>query len=268
MPEAHSSRGRSLTWAEEFDAGIGQQPSAQRWNSDLGDGCAHGIPGWGNNEREYYRAENGAHDGESNLLISARRMPTDNPYQCYYGTPAEWTSGKFTTFGKVHFRYGHIEARIKFPTGVGTWPAFWMLGTDLMDAGWPQCGEIDIAEGKGAEPSWLFGTLHGPGYCGDEGRGLVFDSGLALGDEFHTFAIDWLPGSIAWSLDGREYSRLTSADIAPNEWVFDHDFYIVVNLAMGGNFTGPIDDDLQSASMVLDFIRHYSIDGVGSVIIP
>ena len=260
--------GLVLTWAEEFNGDQGSSPRPLRWTPDLGDGSAHGIAGWGNNEREYYRAEAAMHDGTSNLSISAIRMPAENPYDCYYGTPAEWTSAKFTTFGKVHFRYGRIEARIKLPTGVGTWPAFWMLGTDLSEVGWPKCGEIDIAEGKGAEPSWLFGTLHGPGYCGEEGQGRVYDTDINLGNDFHVFAIDWLPGSIAWSLDGEEFFRLTPDDLAPHEWVFEHDFYIIMNLAMGGNFTGPIDPELQSATMVLDYIRHYSIDGVGAVIIP
>lgn len=266
MPSPTSEPRLQLIWADNFAEPAGSPPDSRHWSADVGDGSDHGIAGWGNNEREFYLAEAAAH-GDGAMVLSATRMPADNPYDCYYGTPAEWTSAKYTTLGKVHFRYGRVEARIKFPTGVGTWPAFWMLGTDLNDVGWPQCGEIDIAEGKGAEPSWLYGTIHGPGYCGDHGRGRVLDTEQNLSEDFHTVAVDWLPGSIAWSLDGQEYFRLTADGMLPHPWVFDHDFYLVMNLAMGGDFTGPIDPALHSATMVIEYVRHYSIDGVGSVVV-
>ncbi|MFM6963007.1 MAG: hypothetical protein ACKOWJ_01880, partial [Micrococcales bacterium] len=115
----------SLIWAEEFDAPAGAPISSADWNHDIGDGTAAGIPGWGNQEREYYLESQAIHDGNSHLVIKAERMPEQNEYHCYYGKPAEWISAKITTFKKLAFEYGRLEVSLKAPKGVGTWPAFW-----------------------------------------------------------------------------------------------------------------------------------------------
>ena len=265
-----------LLWSQEFDAPAGSSVDPEAFVHDIGDGSAHGIPGWGNSEREYYIASAAATSGDSNLTITATRMPVVteenpsgqphdlNPYPAYYGTAAEWTSAKITTFNKISLKYGRVEARIRAPKGLGTWPAFWMLGTDIREVPWPQCGEIDIMEGRGDLPSTLYGTLHGPGYSGEFGKGKVIDTEIDLSDEFHVYAVEWVEDEIRWYFDDEMYARNTAAEIAPLEWVYNKPFYIIVNLAMGGHFTGPIADDLNVTQLEVDYIRHYSINGVGT----
>jgi beta-glucanase (GH16 family) len=257
-----------LNWSVEFDEAAGARPSASFFGNDIGDGVAAGIPGWGNSEREWYEADAATTDGSGNLVIRAERTKPETDSEAaareaYYGGPAEWTSAKLTTLDRLHFRYGRVEARVKAPSGSGTWPAFWMLGTDIREVPWPACGEIDIFEGRGDFQRRVYGTLHGPGYAGEHGRGLIFEAPEDNDSGFHTFAIDWLPGQICWSYDGQVFQTLSAKDLEPNEWVFDHDFYLILNLAMGGHFTGPIDPSLNEAEFVIDYIRHYSIDGVG-----
>lgn len=260
---------KELIWSLEFSGPAGTKPDPRFWNYDLGDGTASGIPGWGNQEREYYLESAIAEDGEGNLRIQARKVDpahagsaAGEPLQCYYG-PAEWTSGKITTLDKVHFQYGRIEARIRMPRGVGTWPAFWMLGTDIREVPWPSCGEIDIVEVKGAEPKGIFGTIHGPGYSGDKGSGVITQLQSASWQAFNTYAIEWTENRIQWFLNDELFLERTPEDVAPNEWVFNKPFYMILNLAMGGNFTGEIDPELREAQLDVDWIRHYSVDGVG-----
>ena len=254
----------SLIWQQTFDQPAGTKPDASVWNFDLGDGSEHGIPGWGNQEREWYTDDSVTTDGNGNLVFEARKLPEDNDFKAYYGKSAEWASGKIHTYKKVSFKYGRIEAKIQAPTGAGTWPAFWMLGTDIAEVTWPNCGEIDILEMRGRDPLALIGTIHGPGYCGDQGSGTEI-AGPTLTEGFHTFAVDWLENSIEWLFDGKVYQRKTRESVAPNEWVFNHEFYIIMNLAMGGGFTGDIDPALESAQMRVAELNVYSIDCVGEV---
>jgi len=256
-----------LLWSDEFEGPSGSRPNEAFWNYDIGDGTEAGIPGWGNQEREWYLSEQATLGSNSSLIISAARNTDPNSYSAYYGAPAEWLSAKLTTKNKVEVQYGRIEARVKIPSGAGTWPAFWMLGANLDEVAWPNCGEIDILEVRGKDPGNLVATLHGPGYFGDNGCGKEWRTPFAMDNDFHTFAVDWLPDSITWLFDGVPFSRKIRADVAPNEWVFDHPFYIITNLAMGGGFTGDIDPDLSHANMEIDYIRVYSINGVGEVII-
>ena len=255
----------TLIWAEEFDSPLGTPIDESVWNFDLGDGTAAGIPGWGNQEREYYLKSQAFYDGRSNLVIEATRLPDDNDLHCYYGTPAEWASAKLTTYKKLAFQYGRLEVRLKSPRGIGTWPAFWMLGEKIVEETWPKCGEIDIFEGKGVEPRMIFGTLHGPGYSGEKPHGKVIHSDEDLCDDFNVFAIEWLENEIAWFINDREYFRAKSADVSPNEWVYNQPFYLITNLAMGGNFTGAIDPNLNSARLEIDWIRYYSVNGQGQL---
>lgn len=264
-----------LQWSDEFESNDNVKLNSQNWNFDIGDGSEFGIPGWGNQEREYY-VENAINISESILEIKAKRMwdvsglnryleEGKEELLAYYNTPAEWTSVKITTFKKVAFQYGKIEARIKVPKGAGVWPAFWMLGVDIETNTWPLCGEIDILEVRGQSPSNLVTTLHGPDYCGEFGITSDHLSHSDLSSEFHTYAIEWVENQISWFLDEQLIFTLKKSDIAPKEWVFNKPFYIIVNLAMGGNFVGEIAHDIDEAVLLVDYIRHYSIDGIGEV---
>jgi beta-glucanase (GH16 family) len=162
------------------------------------------------------------------------------------------------TKDRYEFQYGRIEARIKVPGGVGLWPAFWMLGTNIETVGWPTSGEIDIMEFVGRRPNEILGTIHGPADSGTSGvtNGAELDGPGA--DDFHTFAIDWRPGQITWSLDGAPFHQASPADVAPNEWVFDHPFFLILNVAVGGNLGGPVAPDTTfPQTMTVDYVRLY-----------
>ncbi len=198
-----------MVFADEFDGPAGSAVDGSKWQLETGDNV-------NNHERQYYTGgnSNAALDGQGNLVITARKENPGN-YQCWYGT-CEYTSARLNTAGKFSAAYGHVEARIKVPRGQGMWPAFWMLGDDFGNVGWPQSGEIDIMENVGFEPGTVHGTLHGPGYSGAEGigAGYTLPDGAAFADDFHTFAVDWAPDSITWSVDGNVFQRRT-----PPTWV-------------------------------------------------
>lgn len=250
-----------MTWSEEFNPGSGLDTSI--WSPENGDGTAFRNRGWGNQERQWYLQEQSAVDSSGALVQTATRTGA-SAYKCYYGTPCEWISSKLVTKNKVGFKYGRIEARIKGPLGVGTWGAFWMLGANIDERPWPGCGEIDITEFVGRDPSTVYGTPHGP--ASGQSNTTTLDGGYS--DSYHTYAIDWLPDQITWYLDGKAYGTLnrSSLDDPAHTWVFDHEFYLLVNLAMGGTFGGAIDDNLKSATMSVDYIRFSTINGIGQVI--
>jgi beta-glucanase (GH16 family) len=152
--------------------------------------------------------------------------------------------------------YGHYETRMKIPRGQGMWPAFWMLGTG--NQGWPGNGEIDIMENVGFEPGSVHGTIHGPGYSGSGGigAGYTLPNGQSFADDFHTFAVDWAPNTITWSVDGHAYETRTPADLNGNHWVFDHPFYIIMNLAVGGYWPGdPNSSTTFPQQLVVDYVH-------------
>jgi beta-glucanase (GH16 family) len=232
-----------VIWSQEFDGAAGSAPDRSVWTNETGGG------GWGNNELENYTdsRDNSALDGNGNLVITAKRA-ADGSY----------TSARLSTQGKYTPQYGRIEARIQIPRGQGIWPAFWMLGSDLPQAGWPQSGEVDIMENVGYEPATVHGTVHGPGYSGGQGitSSYVHPQGWSFADTFHTFAVDWKPGSITWSVDGVDYKTVTTADTNGNPWVFDKPFFIVLNLAVGGNWPGNPDGTTQfPQQMKVDYVR-------------
>ena len=243
----------TATWSDEFDGPAGTAPDPTKWTHEVnGDGG-------GNGELQYYTdsTANASLDGNGNLLITARRENPGN-YQCHYGY-CQYTSARLVTAQTFTQQYGHFEARIKVPSGTGMWPAFWMLGHDITTGTpWPDCGEIDIMENIGSEPSTVHGSLHGPGYFG--GNPLTgsysLPGGARFSDDFHTFAVDWAPDHIAWSVDGQEYSRHTPAETGGNPWPFDHPFFIILNVAVGGSWPGPPGGDTQfPQSMVVDYVR-------------
>jgi beta-glucanase (GH16 family) len=242
----------ALAFADEFDGPAGTPPDPARWTHEVNGG------GGGNNELQFYTdsTDNAALDGEGHLVITARKENPAN-YQCWYGT-CEYTSARLNTATTFTQAYGHIEARIKVPRGQGMWPAFWMLGDNIGDVGWPNCGEIDVMENIGREPSTVHGSLHGPGYSGGNpitGTYTLPDGGV-FADDFHTFAVDWTPDQISWSVDGAVYQTNTPADTNGNPWVFDHPFFVILNVAVGGNWPGSPDDTTQfPQQMVVDYVR-------------
>ncbi|WP_328432602.1 RICIN domain-containing protein [Streptomyces sp. NBC_00453] len=223
----------SVTFSDSFDGPSGAAVDSSKWQTETGDNV-------NNHERQYYTSgnKNAALDGQGHLVITARRENPAN-YQCWYGT-CQYTSARLNTSGKFNAQYGHVEARMKIPRGQGMWPAFWMLGTPV---NWPDSGEIDVMENVGFEPSTVHGTIHGPGYSGSGGIGAAYSlpNGQAFADAFHTFAVDWAPDSITWSVDGNVYQRRTPADLGGRTWVFNKPFFLILNLAVGGYWPGDPD---------------------------
>lgn len=238
-----SAASGDVVWSQDFDGAADSAPDRSAWTNETGGG------GWGNNELETYTDSraNSALDGQGNLVITAKRE-ADGSY----------TSARLTTQGKYTPRYGRVEARIQIPRGQGIWPAFWMLGSDLPQVGWPNSGEVDVMENVGYEPATVHGTVHGPGYSGGQGITSSYQhpQGWSFADTFHTFAVDWKPGSITWSVDGVAYKTVTTADTRGNPWVFDKPFFIVLNLAVGGNWPGAPDGSTQfPQQMKVDYVR-------------
>jgi beta-glucanase (GH16 family) len=220
-----------------------------------------GSNGWGNRERQYYTdsTRNASMDGAGNLVITAYRETLGKKFRCWYGE-CQYTSARLKTQGRFEQAYGRFEARIRVPYGQGIWPAFWMLGNNIQTAGWPTCGELDIMEHIGREPSNVYGTLHGPGYSGANGVGAHYT--LASGgfaDAFHVFAVEWEPNLIRWYVDGQLYQTRTPADLPPGSaWVFDHPFFMLLNVAVGGQWPGDPDaTTVFPQRMYVDYVRVY-----------
>ena len=235
-----------LIWSDEFNGPPDTPPDPSKWTYDLGNNN-----GWGNNELENYTnlIENAHMDGQGNLVIHVESGSLG------------YFSARLKTQGLFAVQYGRIEARIKLPFGQGIWPAFWMLGSDFNAVGWPQCGEIDIMENIGSEPSTNHGSVHGPGYSGnsDVTAAYTLPGGRKFSDEFHTFAIEWSEGSISFYVDGVCYEKVSTASIPGTaQWVFDGPFFLVLNVAVGGNFPGPPDATTRfPQDMLIDYVRVY-----------
>ncbi|MEU9899500.1 ricin-type beta-trefoil lectin domain protein [Streptomyces phaeochromogenes] len=249
----------AVTFSDTFDGAAGSAVNSSKWQIETGDNV-------NNHERQFYTsgANNAALDGQGHLVITARRENPNN-YQCWYGR-CEYTSARLNTAGKFTTTYGRVEARLKVPRGQGMWPAFWMLGNDIGQVGWPNSGEIDIMENVGFEPSTVHGTLHGPGYSGSGGIGAGYSlpGGQAFADAFHTFAIDWSPDAVTWSVDGNVYQRRTPADLGGRQWVFNKPFFLILNLAVGGYWPGDPDGSTSfPQQLVVDEVKVTTSDGSG-----
>ena len=250
----------TLVWSDEFEGDSGLfVDTATKWRPDTADGCSMGNCGWGNQEKEYYTAttNNIALNGRGQLMITARVAPSG--MSCYYG-PCRYTSGKITTRGKFHAQPGMVEARIRLPTGQGLWPAFWMLGEGFPTIPWPQCGELDIMENKGSQPTVTSSAIHGPGYSG--ATPLARANQLSQGtyhEDFHTFAVAWNSTQIRFFIDGALHYSVSRSDVMNyGPWVFDRNFFLIVNLAVGGHFDGdPQSDAILPATMLIDYVRVY-----------
>lgn len=246
---------QTLVWSDEFDAPDGSAPDPAKWTYDLGG------RGWGNHELESYtnrRQNSSIHDGK--LVIQALKERYTGPD----GIARDYTSARLKTKGLFAQKYGRFEARIKIPYGQGLWPAFWMLGGDIDRAGWPACGEIDIFENIGREPSIIHGTVHGPGYSGGNGiSGLyALPSGQRFADGFHVFSTEWQPNQVTFLVDGHAYKTVTPADLpAGTKWVFDHPFFIILNVAVGGDWPGSPDaSTVFPQTMQVDYVRVYALE--------
>ncbi len=247
--------GRPLTWSDEFDGAAGAPVDRRRWRFDTG---SHG---WGNKQLEYYTdsTRNAAHDGKGNLVVTVRQ---ENPggYVCPYGA-CRYTSARLVTNGTFAQRYGRFEVRMKIPFGQGIWPAFWMLGDDFDEVGWPASGEIDVMENVGKLPNTVWGTAHGPGYSGGEGITQDRKIGTPLAGGFHTYAVEWSPNLLVWYLDGVEYHRVTPADLKGDRWVFDKPYHLLLNVAVGGAWPGAPDrTTVFPQTMTVDWVRVWAYE--------
>jgi beta-glucanase (GH16 family) len=248
-----SAQTYTLRWADEFDGPAGTSPNQAKWNYDIGGN------GWGNNELQTYtrRNDNASLDGDGHLIIKVIK----ETFTGADGIRRDYTSARLLTKGKFTQRYGRFEARVKLPLGQGIWPAFWMLGANIDQESWPTCGEIDIMENVGREPSTNHGSLHGPGYSGGSPLTGTYTlpSGQKFADDFHTFAIEWEPTAIRFLVDGNLYQTKTPADASGKRWVFDHPFFVILNVAVGGNFPGSPDDTTTFPQiMTVDYVRVYA----------
>jgi beta-glucanase (GH16 family) len=247
------TEGYALIWSDEFNGKNGSLPDPSKWIYDVGG------TGWGNHELEYYtnRREN-ARIENGNLVITARQ----ELYKAPDGTEFDYTSARLKTQGLFSQAYGRFEARIKLPAGQGLWPAFWMLGDNFGSAGWPKCGEIDIMENVGKEPGINHGSLHGPSSTAatsDLTATISLPAGQQLSDGFHVYAVEWEPDAIRFYLDANLYATFSAAQWPPGgTWVFDHRFFLILNVAVGGDWPGSPDDSTEfPQTMLVDYVRVY-----------
>jgi beta-glucanase (GH16 family) len=254
-PKRPESRpGWTLVWSDEFSSPDSPAPDPTKWTYDLGG------KGWGNHELESYtnRPEN-AHVEKGNLVITAQK----EIYAAADGITRDYTSARLKTQGLFTQTYGRIEARIKIPEGQGMWPAFWMLGEDIPTVGWPKCGEIDIMENIGKEPGKLHGSLHGPSTTAntsDLTSIFTLPAGQNFADDFHIFAVEWSPDVVRFYIDTNLYATFRTSDWpAGGKWVFDHPYFIILNLAVGGDWPGSPDASTKfPQSMLVDYVRVYT----------
>jgi beta-glucanase (GH16 family) len=277
-PEAQGFNWGDPVWSDEFDGNVQQLADPSKWTYDVGTHDEMGNQGWGNREEETYCSPRGgnplpcdAHrpnaflDGNGHLVLRAFRIGEGS-----------WTSARITTRGLKNFQYGRIEARMKLPVGTGLWPSFWMLGSNYLTTGWPASGSATIAENvsltertNGLGPTAIRATLHGPRYYGGNGlwRDYKFPNGGRVDDgNFHTYGIIWSPGMMQFYVDDpANVFFVQDANNLPEggEWVFDHPFVLIMNLAVGGDWPGNPDSTTPSpAELLVDYIRVYKIPTV------
>lgn len=241
--------GWSLAWNDEFD---GNRLNSDYWDFDLGTGSQFGLNGWGNNELQYYTSRN------ENVTLANGKLVLTAREESYEGM--SYTSGRVVTRNKLSWRYGRFEIRAKLPEGQGLWPAIWMLPIDNAYGGWPQSGEIDIMELVGHEPNTVHGTVHfGDPWPDNKHIGQSFvrrDS--AFSKTFNEFQIDWEPGEITWYVNDEVFFRVTPNDLSPYRYPFDQPFYLLMNVAVGGNWPGNPDGSTTfPQTMEVDYVRIY-----------
>ncbi len=228
---------QSLVWSDEFN--VNGAPDPTKWGYDIGAG------GWGNAESQFYT------NRIQNAVVSNGTLKINAIREDYNGSP--FTSARLLTQNKFAFKYGKVEVRAKVPAGVGTWAAAWMLGSDIATVGWPACGEIDIMEHLGREINKVYGTLHYPGRSGGtaDGKSVMITNATT---EFHTYSLNWNATSIKIYVDDILVHSVNNTSAIP----FNHDFFIILNLAMGGNFGGAIDPSVNGGTVEVDYVRVYN----------
>ena len=233
-----------LVMQDEFN--IDGALNNELWDYEIG----RGQKGWGNNELQYYT------DRPENIIVENGMLKITAIKESFEG--ASYTSSRITTKGKYEKKYGRFEARMQLPWGQGMWPAFWLLGSNIDEVSWPNCGEIDIMENRGSEPTIISSAVHGPNYSGGNPIFKSYNLGDSRFDtEFHIFGIEWGPDYINFYLDDILYNQITPSDV-PGDWVFDQPFFIIMNLAVGGNFGGPPNEDtVFPQTLLVDYVRVY-----------
>jgi len=253
-PALPPTSGWTLAWSDEFSFPDGSAPDSSKWAYDIGG------DGWGNDELETYtsRLQN-AQIQSGNLVITAQQ----ETFTGSDGITRNYTSARLKTQNLFSQTYGRFEARIKIPKGQGMWPAFWMLGQNISSEGWPKCGEIDIMENIGREPGSVHGSLHGPsttGITSDATSTFSLPSGQNFSDDFHIYAVEWDATTVRFFVDSNNYATVAKSQWpAGGTWVFDHPFFIILNVAVGGSWPGSPDASTQfPRQMLVDYVRVYN----------
>jgi beta-glucanase (GH16 family) len=235
------SQDLQLVWEENFD---GTDLNETIWNFEEGDGCPD-LCGWGNNEKQIYTRTN--HSLKNGLLTITAKYK-DSVY----------TATRITTKNKFEFQYGKIETRAKLSVGKGVWPAFWLLGTNIDEVGWPKCGEIDILEYVGREPNMVFTSVHTQKSYGNTINTMKtkIDS---IEEGFHLYSAHWTKDKIEFFVDEKLVYRFSPEKKSDDIWPFDQPFFIIINQAIGGNFGGPeVDDSIFPKEFIIDYIKVYN----------
>ncbi|MCW2854677.1 MAG: hydrolase [Marmoricola sp.] len=243
----------SLVWADEFNGPAGAFQNAAGWTFAIGGG------GWGNNELECYTSSraNAATNGNGQLVISALRTPG---HVCADGHVNAFTSARITTQKSFTVTHGRLEIRAMLPPGAGAWPAFWALGADQPQVGWPRCGEIDVMEYAGNRPTVTTSAAHISSYLGAHWyTSRISPSSVTLSSRFHVYAVDWTSNSLTFYRDSVVIGVITRAQVLQHgTWPFDKPFYLLLNLAMGGTYAGPVPASVTSPQRyVIDYVRVY-----------
>ncbi len=252
--DAAAPPGWKLTWSDEFNGPDGSAVDPTKWKHDTGG------TGWGNNELEYYTdgTQNAVVQG-GNLVITATKDGASQ-YKCSYGT-CTYTSSRLLTKGLFAQQYGRFEARAQMPTGKGLWPAIWALGDNIDTVSWPACGEIDFMETIGTDISTNHGSLHMPASYGPSGT-YKLPNGASYADAFHTFAFEWEPTAVRFYVDDVLYETQKSTVPGGDTWEFDHPFFLLINVAVGGQWPGSPDSTTTfPQTLKVDYVRVYQKDG-------
>ncbi|SMO88644.1 glycoside hydrolase family 16 protein [Gracilimonas mengyeensis] len=243
-----------LVWSDEFNS---TELDTSKWDFNTGTGAEIGLIGWGNNELQYYReGNNNVSVTDGNLVIEARKENYSD---------MEYTSAKLVTQNKAAWKYGKVEVRAKVPETQGIWPAIWMMPTESAYGNWPRSGEIDLMELLGHQPDTVYGTAHFGNSFEDRGhftKAITLEGGENFSNAFHTYAVEWKPDTLKWFLDGDQYHTMSSSDIKPYNWPFDKPFYLILNVAVGGNWPGNPDETTRlPQQMKVDYVRVYQKAG-------
>lgn len=228
----------AVFWSDEFN--YTGSPDGSKWGYDIG----NGNNGWGNAEVQYYT------DRPENAYVSNGTLKITLKAENFGGK--SYTSARMLTKGKFSMQYGKVEVRAKLPKGGGTWPAIWMLGNNIDQVGWPACGEIDIMEHVGNQENKIYHTLHYPGHSGGNATGFNHMISNAT-SEFHIYAMEWTAASIQFYVDGILKYTFPNNSTVP----YNHNFFLILNVAMGGNFGGTVDPAFSSSAMEIDYVRIY-----------